>query len=544
MTRPTPLARPLEIELKLALPGADPRRIGAQLAAVPALAGLPAQVVRLVNTYFDTPGQHLRQQRAALRLRSVRTAGRTRWLQTLKTAGTPGALSQRGEWETALRRGALDPAALQGTPWAVLDPRGDLFGQLAPVFQTRATRTLREYTAADGSRIEVALDVGHVRAEGRTVALCELELELLHGPPDALFALAEQVALWLPVLPGDTSKAQRGWQLADGGARPPRRARPPALTPDQPVRPAAQAVLGEALGQFSANLADLAEATGLAGSDDAERVHQARVGWRRWRSALWLFRPVLRGSPAPDAAALRPLLDALGAARDLDVAVLDTLPRWADAYVGAAPGTDRAEGATQRRTAWQRMLATLHTQRRRRHAALRAALHTPATGLALLRLLRWVNALAPAGAGAAEATAAPEALLRDWAPRRARRLRTRLRDAIAALGAPANRPDPGAGQATPPPSAAANPTGTAQQHRMRLLAKRSRYVLESLRPLLRPKRTRKAIAQATALQTGIGATRDLDLLASLLATLGAERAIAAFFRGASVARASAGKGVF
>ena len=80
----------LEIELKLALPGADPRRIGAQLAAVPALAGLPAQVVRLVNTYFDTPGQHLRQQRAALRGRSVRTAGGTRWVETLKTARLAG----------------------------------------------------------------------------------------------------------------------------------------------------------------------------------------------------------------------------------------------------------------------------------------------------------------------------------------------------------------------------------------------------------------------------------------------------------------------
>ncbi len=512
MPHPAPPASPLEIELKLALPGADPRRIAVQLAAVPALAGLPTQVVRLVNTYFDTPEQHLRRQRAALRLRGERAAGGTRWLQTFKTAGTPGPLSQRGEWETALRRGVLDPAELQGTPWAALDARGELFGQLEPVFQTRATRTLRVFTTPEGSRIEVALDVGSVRAGDLSVALCELELELLQGPPDALFALAEQVAVLLPVLPSDTSKAERGWRLADGGARPPRRARPPALTPDQPVRPAAQAVLGEALGQFSGNLADLAEAVG---SDDAERVHQARVGWRRWRSALWLFRPLLGTHAPPDASPLRPVLAALGAARDLDVAVLDTLPRWADAYIDADPG------AAPRRAAWQALLAALQAERHRRHAALRAALQVPATGLALVRLQRWLHAMAPTAADAAAPTPAGAAWLGPWARRRARRLRARLKAAVQAM--------PGADP-------------MAQRHRVRLLAKRSRYVLESLRPLLRPKRTRKAIAQATALQTDIGAARDLDLLARLLATLGADRAIVGFFRGVSAARQPAAKG--
>ena len=76
-----------EIELKLALPGADPRTVGEQMAQLPLLADLAPVQQKLRNIYFDTPAQDLRQQRAALRLRSLRQgSGKTRWLQTLKTA--------------------------------------------------------------------------------------------------------------------------------------------------------------------------------------------------------------------------------------------------------------------------------------------------------------------------------------------------------------------------------------------------------------------------------------------------------------------------
>ena len=87
-----------EIELKLALPGADPKTIGEQLAALPLLAALPVTQQKLRNIYFDTPAQHLRQARAVLRLRSQRQdGGKVHWLQALKTEDTSaGGLSQRG----------------------------------------------------------------------------------------------------------------------------------------------------------------------------------------------------------------------------------------------------------------------------------------------------------------------------------------------------------------------------------------------------------------------------------------------------------------
>ncbi|MFD1711335.1 CHAD domain-containing protein [Ottowia sp. GY511] len=517
-------AQPQETELKLALPGADPARIGEQLAALPGLAGVRVSEQRLTNTYFDTPDQALHRARAALRIRRLETDGApVRWLQTLKTAdGASGGLSQRGEWETPLADHALDRTALQATPpWAALDADGALWPQLAPAFATEATRTLRALPGADGSRIELVLDIGRVRAPAATsvdgasaelsVDLCELELELLEGQPDALFALADQIAQHIPVLPASLSKAERGWRLLAGTSHAPRRARTPPLTRQMTVTAAAQAVLGEALGQFLDNLG------GILHADGSELVHQARVGWRRWRSALWLFKPLLGAHPLPHGAALGPLLKALGSTRDLDVAGLESLPLWSDAYVDGDP--ERAEQ-------WQAMEAAVLAERRIRRAGLLAVLQTPPTGRALLQLERWLHAL-PQAVAQTEGAQAP---LAQWARERTQRLHRRLKHEVRELDTSANAPEaPGA-----------NDHASEHQHRVRLLAKRTRYVLQGLAEVLPERRTRRWAEQATELQTRIGAARDLMLLATLLEPIGVDRAILGFLRGVAAGRLADG----
>ena len=502
---------PAETELKLALPGADPRDLAARLARLAPLAGLAPRVQVLRNLYVDTPDQLLRGARAALRLRSLREPApgqactRTQWLQTFKTAGSgQGGLSQRGEWEQPVRQGRLDLLALQATPWHGLDQEGRRFGELAPVFETHATRTLWEVRSARGSRIEVALDVGEVRAGERRQPLCELELELLAGPADALFVLAGRIARSLAVLPAHLSKAERGWRLADGAAHAPRRAQTLPLTRDTALPLAAQQVLGEALDQFTANL------EGILGSDGPELVHQARVGWRRWRSALWLFKPLLAEAAAPDAQALRPLLKTLGAMRDLDVAALETLPLWADTYI---------EGDPDRAAAWRTMEAAVQAARQTRRAALLIAMQQPACGQALLAAARWLHALpaAPLPGDLAGARIGP------WAADRTKRLHTRLaREADALDDADLEGPEV-----------------HEHQHRLRLLAKRTRYCLDAVRPALPKSRTKRWHDEAADLQTSIGAARDLMLLADLLQPLGVDRGILGFLRGVAAGRAAA-----
>lgn len=507
---PAPPGVAAEVELKLALPGADPSALAGQLAAVPLLAGLPVTEQKLRTIYYDTPAQDLRRQGAALRLRSLRQdGGKARWLQTFKTAGASVAgLSQRGEWEAAVPGGQIDPIPLQGTPWHGLDPHGELLAQLAPCFETDSTRTLRLFTGEDGSRIEVALDLGQVRAGEQRAPLCELELELLKGTPDALFTLADHIAALLPVLPAPVSKAERGWRLVDGTLQQPRRARKLDLTDDTPVLAAAQTVLGEMLGQFVENLG------GIVQSDGPELVHQARVGWRRWRSALWLFKPLLAAPhPAPDTTRLRPLLNALGAMRDLDVAALESLPQWADAYIA---GDD--DNARERAQQWQAMETAVSAERRIRRAGLLAALEAPATGQALLALERWLCALP-------QAAWTPELATRgiaDWAAGRTRRLHARLASELEDMAA----------------ADLDSAEGLEHQHHVRLLAKRTRYVLEALRTVLPKERSRRWQDQATELQTRIGAARDLMLLATLLEPLGIHPGILGFLRGVAVGRTS------
>ncbi len=520
-SQPTPAAdaSTSEIELKLALPGADPAQIGAQLAALPFLADLPVAEQRLTNWYFDTPTQQLHEAKAALRIRRLEADGAApRWIQTLKTARTSnGGLSQRGEWESALAGDALDPVALRATPpWPALDKEDALIAQLAPVFVTEATRTVREVQTADGSRIELVLDIGRVRVgappdkatadlatDDKTTLLCELELELLAGTPDALFALAEQIAEHIAVLPATLSKAERGWRLLNGTSHAPRRARAPDLTPQMPVPAAAQAVLGDMLGQFLDNLG------GILQADGPELVHQARVGWRRWRSALWLFKPLLAAHPLPEVAPLRPLLKALGNTRDLDVAGLETLPLWSGAYV---------DGDAERAEQWQAMETAVLAERRIRRAGLLSVLQTATTGRALLQLERWLHNL-PRAAAQTEAAGQP---LEKWARARTRRMHRRLSDEVRALDKAAGRSD----------------AASDHQHEVRLLAKRTRYVLQGMSAVLPERRTRRWQDEAAELQTRIGAARDLMLLATLLEPLGVDRAILGFLRGVAAGRTS------
>ena len=207
-----------EIELKLTLPTADPAGLLHRLSAIPVLAQSDAAGMRsakLHNIYFDTPDHRLHRQRIALRLREKSGSSQPQWLQTLKIgASTESALSQRGEWEFALKDAALSYALLQQTPWAALDPDGTLFASLKPCFTTEFERTVWQVLWDDGSRVEVAFDKGQVLAADNSSPLCELELELVSGQARALFDVAALLAHSVAVLPATVSKAQRGFALA------------------------------------------------------------------------------------------------------------------------------------------------------------------------------------------------------------------------------------------------------------------------------------------------------------------------------------------
>jgi inorganic triphosphatase YgiF len=493
---PQPPQRLEEIELKLALPTRAPTALAEQLARTPLLARRKPTRLQLHNIYFDTPGQLLHQARVALRLRRVGSADSPQWLQTLKMGGrSDSALSQRGEWEAPVPGPALSWQALQATPWSGLDPDGSIFKALTPCFETNFERTRWTVRKRDRSVVEVALDIGHVGLGEQRAPLCELELELLAGPPGALFDAARQIARSVAVLPANTSKAERGYALALGTQALPRRAQPPPLTPGMALTDAAQCVLREMFAQFTTNLDTLRT------SDDPEVVHQARVGWRRFRSALRLFRPALATHPLPSWQALQPLLSFMGELRDVDVARGDTLPPLAEAY---------AAGDASRAARWEALDQALAQAAALQRKSVRYALEAPALGAALLATTEWLETLPVANVPLVKGR--QKKPLQRWARRRIARLHAQLKQAL---------------------KDAANPD---RQHRARILAKRLRYGVEALRPLLPKGQATRRVQQATALQTGLGTSRDLVQAGALAASLDADRGLVEFLRGVAVGR--------
>jgi CHAD domain-containing protein len=256
---------------------------------------------------------------------------------------------------------------------------------------------------------------------------------------------------------------------------------------------AAQCVLREMFAQFTTNLDTLRT------SDDPEVVHQARVGWRRFRSALRLFRPALAAHPLPSWQALKPLLSFMGALRDLDVARTDTLPPLAEAY---------AAGDASRAAKWQALDQALAQAAALQRKSVRYALEAPALGSALLATTEWLETLP--GANVPAVKGRQKTQLRRWARRRITRLHAQLERALK----DASNPD--------------------RQHRARILAKRLRYGVEALRPLLPRGQAKRWTQQATTLQTGLGASRDMVQAGVLAASLDADRALVEFLRGVAV----------
>jgi triphosphatase len=268
---------PVEIELKFQVPPAARERVRR------AVATASAAVTRLQAIYADTADDRLAGAQMALRLRKE---GRV-WVQTLKGRGD--GLMQRLEDEQPLpaQRGepALDPArhagSAAGAQLLVLLSDG---AELRPVYRTDVRRTHRTVRSG-GAVVEIAFDEGHISVGKQRVAVCEVEFELLSGPPQALIVLAsrwvERHSLWLDV----RTKSERGHRLARGLATVPA-VRAAAVPLDKALSTGAafDTIVRAALAQILPNAAELA-----SGSGGSDHLHQLRVGLRRLRSALRLF---------------------------------------------------------------------------------------------------------------------------------------------------------------------------------------------------------------------------------------------------------------
>ena len=156
-----------EIELKFEVASQDLRK----LRAARTLRRKPFKEESLVSVYFDTRKHKLARNDVTLR---VRHKGAKR-LQTIKSGGSDSSF-RRGEWEQEIKGDVPDLRKARDTALAPLLTK-KLKRRLKPVFETHIHRTSVP-VRKNGTRIEVALDEGQVRAGRRSAPISELELEL------------------------------------------------------------------------------------------------------------------------------------------------------------------------------------------------------------------------------------------------------------------------------------------------------------------------------------------------------------------------------
>ncbi len=444
------------MELELRLHPDDAGRLTRLRCVAPAVRGR-ARLQRQRPVWHDTPGRALAADGLAL------AEERGTWrLERL----VPG----NGAWLPAAPPPVLERAA----DLASFDHR--LPAPLAPVasFDGR----LASYAlAVDETTVALGLLRGTVRSVAEEQAVCRVILAGNEAPVRAL-ALAIAGELRLDVPP--TCLAAEGFALAHKLPPPPRRLGAPDLPRGLTVAEAFAHVVG--------HLTDVILHFGAvtqAPHAGTEAVHQMRVGVRRLRSCLSVFRPAVQCAAVQAAdAGLKALGARLAPARDWDVFVSETAPR----VLAALPDDARL----------QRLFRAAERRRRDCYAELRAFLG----GAEYRRLgiaLAW---LAAAGSWQAEPDAAAQALLRGDLPafaaealqRRWRKLLGAAED-IEMLEAPA-------------------------LHGVRLRAKRMRYGAEIFAPIYPGKAPRRFLRRLSGVQQSLGELNDVVVAGGLMAELG------------------------
>ena len=264
---------------------------------------------RIVSTYYDTADTRLWRKGYSFRLRRNRVG----YELTLKHES--GLV--RGEWTSRVDEPVADVSRLPDTA-----PHDDLdvsACELTPVVVSDIARR-RKRLNADAASIEVSLDIGRIAAGGRETPVAELEFELLSGPMADMLRHVRSILADHRLCAFTCSKAARGMSLYDSALPAAARAPKPHLHPDD--------TLEDAVGHYATGVADhiLRNISVAAVGRDPEGVHQVRVGLRRFRSAIGLFRPYLGSRAEAMNNRAKVALARLGMARDLDVLVNETIP--------------------------------------------------------------------------------------------------------------------------------------------------------------------------------------------------------------------------
>ena len=416
----------------------------------PEVTVMPRPAQTLIAVYHDTPDLRLARWGVTLRHRS---GDGSRWTVKLP----------EGDDGPALVRRELDfegPAERMPAPAAAVVLAYARGVPLVPVAQLRTERSGVDLIDGEGTKLAEVVDdeVSVIHDEQVAARFREVEVELGEGAPAGLLdTLVSRLRDAGAGAPDSTPKVFR--------ALGPRAVGPPDVVAQAVGRKSpAASVVTQAIASSVVRI--LRHDAGVRIGEDAEDVHQARVGTRRLRSDLRTFAPIL------DEAWLTPLRDdlrwlagLLGEVRDVHV-LDDRLRR-------------QAAGLTQ---PYGEVLAPLFGQlaseREEARSALAGAMASPRYIALLDELVAAARAprFAP-GSGRSAGKALPELVAWPW---------KKLRAEVRRLPSDPSPDD---------------------LHQVRIRAKRARYAVEAVVPVV-GKRARQFAGALADVQTVLGDHQD------------------------------------
>ena len=466
------MSKPQEFELKLECEPNKAEDLKRHLAG--ARSG-NSHTETITSVYFDTRDKKLGDAGVSLRVRSL--GGRH--IQTIKTL-QPGQLFSRWEWEQEIKGPRPD---LRGAKDTALEPlsKQDLAELLRPIFESRVQRTV-QLVHENGSQIEVALDQGVIDTGQNSSPLCELELELKKGNPRGLFRLARELSGSVPLQLAVKSKPERGYALLDGSEYPSEKSIDLEIRHNTSVEQAFKAIARSCLRQLLANRPSM-----LAGKPEA--LHQMRIGLRRLRTAISIFKHVVADSQQEHIKSeLKWITRVLAPARELDVVNSEVIGSLRDVV---PHNRDLAEARSE-----------LEARRQQAYDDASRAVRSQRFAHAVLDAAEWVEI------GAWTSTNDPMLRLRrerSIEPHAAAEL-ARRRKKIRKRGQHLRKLD------------------DEQRHKLRIRAKKLRYGIEFFTSVFPDKKNEErreaALSALKDLQSGLGGLNDIATREKLMSEMG------------------------
>lgn len=440
-----------EIELKLEVDPGDLPLVRQN----PLLANAESHSCHQVSVYYDTPDTRLKKHGLTLRVRSING----RFIQTIKTATDNVGLVSREEIECEVSSIAPDLSLVPEHPIHALLGASES-KSLSELIRSEVERTTWILDLGNG-RIQVDLDHGLMIAGKRSSHFAEIEFELRDGPPVMLIMAARRMSDCSPVRLGVLTKADRGFRLANNEQAKVHKAGPVKVDANMTVGQAFDAIVHSCLKHYRLN-----EPLVIHESNSAA-LHQARVGMRRLRSALTLFRPAIEDVEFQHLRhELRWFTAQLGDARNLDVYLQRDLPK-----------DERDRLLVKRERAYDQVTDAMNSQKFRR---------------LLIDLVGWC------AIGAWRSGKLAQRPIQSFANRRLDRLWKRVSAAGRNLAA----------------------MDESQRHRLRIQVKKLRYAVEFLQGIYAHARMneRRFASAVGELQESLGKLNDMTTAISLGAT--------------------------